>query len=213
MKFTKDTTKVKAFSGGFIKETGFYPCTITKCYEQKSAKTLSEAIHFEVVTDTGAIGRFDLWVVGREGTSVDKNGKELSAIGDVNDLMVLLELDDMASKPGKVKVYDFDIKQDVEQRKMVFHDVIDRQIGIVFDMRPNTYNGKTTMRPEFAGFYDADTEQSASEFLNKEEPVQMQRNIDYLLGISKAKAQPNSPQNSSPVDPINMEFDEDSMPF
>ena len=207
MKFTKDTTKVKAFSGGFIKETGFYPCTITKCYEQKSTKTLSEAIHFEVVTDSGAIGRFDLWVVGREGTSVD------NAISNVNDLMVLLELDDMTSKPGKVKVYDFDLKQDIDQRKMVFHDVIDRQIGIVFDMRPNTYNGKTTMRPEFAGFYDAETEQSASEFLNKEEPVQMRRNIDYLLGTSKAQAQPNAPQNSSPIDPVSMDMDDDDIPF
>jgi len=213
MKFTKDTTKVKTFSGGFIKETGFYPCTITKCYEQKSAKTLSEAIHFEVVTDAGATGRFDLWVVGKAGTSVDKNGKELSAISDVNDLMVLLELDDLASKPGKVKVYDFDIKQDVEQRKMVFHDVIDRQIGIVFDMRPNTYNGKTTMRPEFAGFYDADTEQSASEFLNKKEPVQMRQNIDYLLGTSKAQAQPTPPQNNSPVDPLSMDIDDFDTPF
>ena len=213
MKFQRDDNKVKEFSGGFIRETGFYSCTITKAYEQKSQNTLSEAIAFEVVTDTGSTGRFSLWVVGKEGTSLDKNGKELSAVTSVNDLMILLDIDELTSKPGKVKVYDFDLKQDVEQRKMVFTDLIDQQIGIVFEMRDNTWNGKTTIRPEFAGFYDAETRQSAAEKLGDTDALAWQRNLEYLFGdshiIKQAINQPNSPQNSAPVDPI----DDSMIPF
>jgi hypothetical protein len=215
MKFQRDDNKVKEFSGGFIRETGFYSCTITKAYEQKSQNTLSEAIAFEVVTDTGSTGRFSLWVVGKEGTSLDKNGKELSAVTSVNDLMILLDIDELTSKPGKVKIYDFDLKQDVDQRKMVFSELLNQQIGIIFEMRDNTWNGKTTTRPEFAGFYDAETRQSSAEKLGESEAVAWQRNLDYLTGdahiIKQAVNQPTSPQNSAPVDPYAT-FNED-IPF
>jgi hypothetical protein len=215
MKFQRDDKKVKAFSGVFIRETGFYSCTITKAYEQKSQNTLSEAIAFEVVTDTGATVRFSLWVVGKEGTSLDKNGKELSAVTAVNDLMILLDIENLQSKPGKVKIYDFELKQETDQRKMVFSELIGQQIGIIFDMRPNTYNGKTTMRPEFAGFYDAETRKSAAEKINDSDAVSWQRNLDFLTDdshtIKQAVNQPNSTQNSAPVDPFDL--DDNDIPF
>jgi hypothetical protein len=208
MKFQRDDKKVKEFTGGYINRTDFYSCTITKAYEAKSEKTLSESIHFEVVTDTGAIGRFNIWVVGKEGTPVER------AEAQINDLMVLLDLDNLQSKPGKVKVYDSDLKQDVEQRKMVFPDLIDQQIGIVFAMRPNTYNGKTTNRPEFVGFYNAETMQSAGEFVKDSEAKRYLNDISFWSGdssiIKQAVNQPTSPQNSAPVDPIDFN---DDIPF
>jgi hypothetical protein len=137
--------------------------------------------------------------------SLDKNGKELSAFTSVNDLMILLDIDELTSKPGKVKIYDFDLKQDVDQRKMVFSELLNQQIGIIFEMRDNTWNGKTTSRPEFAGFYDAETRQSSAEKLGESEAVAWQRNLDYLTGdahiIKQAVNQPSSPQNSAPLDP------------
>lgn len=215
MKFTQDTSKLITFTPGVIKQTGFYSCTITKAYESQSASSLSQSIRFEVVTDTGQIGRFDLWVVGKDGGSTDKNGNPLSALTDVNDLMTLLDIKDLQSKPGKVAIYDFDLKQDVEQRKMVFADLIDQSIGIIFEMRDNTYNGKTTQRAEFAGFYDAETKQSAYEYVNNECAVVCDTRLKLLLEdnhINKqASSQPNAPQNSAPIDPINL--DDSDIPF
>lgn len=212
MKFTQDTSKLRTFSPGAIKQTGFYPCTITKAYENQSASSLSQSIRFEVVADTGQIGRFDLWVIGKDGGSTDKNGNPLSALTDVNDLMVLLNIKDLQSKPGKVSIYDFDLKQDVEQRKMVFAGLIDQSIGIIFEMRDNTYNGKTTQRAEFAGFFDAETKQSAYEYVNNEDAVACDNRLKLLLEdnhINKqANSQPNAPQNSAPVDPYNIDDDD-----
>jgi hypothetical protein len=194
MKFTQDKSKVKAFTGGYINRTDFYCCTITKAYEAKSEKTLSESIHFEVVTDTGAIGRFNIWVVGKEGAPVER------AEAQINDLMVLLDLDNLQSKPGKVKVYDWDLKQDVEQRKMVFADLIGQSIGVILEK-----NGKYL---NMCGFYDAETRQSSAEKLADTEAAAWQRNLLYFSDdsrtIKQAVNQPTSPQNSSPVDPIDM---------
>jgi len=229
MAFKKDTTKVQSFSAGPIKKTGFYPCTITKCYDKKSQVPGSEsaAIHFEVVTDSGQYSNFDLWWKAKNGLSTDKNGKDLPALQSINDLQVLLDIDELNSKPGRVAIYDFDIRQDVEQKKMVYNDLVGQQIGIILESKQLPKNihvegkwvpsneMKTVM--EFRQFFDVETKQSASEFLNNSDAVSCDRYLDILLEdehiIKQASNQPNAPV----VDPIKTteSFDDfdDGIPF
>jgi hypothetical protein len=201
MKFQRNDNNVKSFSGGFINKTGFYVCTIIKAYEAKSNKTLSEAINFEVVTDSGATGRFSIWVTNKDGSPDERNEAH------VNDLMILLDMEEISSKPGKLMLYDYDLGCDTEQRKMVFNGLIDHQVGLILEK-----NGKYL---NFCGFYDAETRQSAAEKLGDTDAVSWQRNLDYFTGdariIKQSANQPTSPQNSAPVDP-SAGFNDD-MPF
>jgi len=215
MAFKKDTTKVQSFSAGPIKKTGFYPCTITKCYDKKSQVPGSESasIHFEIVTDNGQYSNFDLMWKCRNGLSTDKNGKDLPALQSINDLQALLDIDELSSKPGRVAIYDFDLRQDVEQKKMVYTDLVGQQIGIILEacirQKNILVNGiweesdetKTVM--EFRQFFDVDTKQSAGEFLTNSDAVSCDRYLSILLEddhiIKQASNQPNAPV----VDPIS----------
>jgi len=213
--FKKDTTKVQTFSVGPIKKTGFYPCTITKCYDKKSQVPGSESasIHFEIVTDNGQYSNFDLMWKGRNGLSTDKNGKDLPALQSINDLQVLLDIDDISSKPGRVAIYDFDLRQDVEQKKMVYTDLVGQQIGIILEAKQQPKNiqveGKWVVSNEiktvmeFRQFFDVETKQSAAEFLSNSDAVSCDRYLSILLEddhiIKQASNQPNAPV----VDPIS----------
>jgi len=230
MAFKKDTTKVQTFSAGPIKKTGFYPFTITKCYDKKSQVTGSQAksIHFEVVTDSGQYASFDIWWCGSDGLTVRKDGKDKPELQYINDLQVLLDIDELSSKPGRVAIYDFDLRQDVEQKKMVYTDLVGQQIGIILEAKQQPKNiqvegkwvasneMKTVM--EFRQFFDVETKQSAAEFLNNSDAVSCDRYLNILLEdehiIKQASNQPNAPV----VDPINTsesfdDFDDSDIPF
>jgi len=230
--FKKDISKVRSFSAGAIKETGIYPCTIVKAYERKSLSSEAMAIHLDVVADTGQYATIDLWHLSGKGLSVDKNGRDLPAIGQINDLMVLLELDSLDAKPGVVKVYDFDLRQDVETKKRIYHDLVGQSIGAVFQMVESVKQvniggvwgdspiGEKVCRPEFLQFCSPDGH-SASEFINGQEPVAIER---YLSGLDAVRnrvedahiiKQATNAENKPVVDffksPIDNDFD--SIPF
>ena len=161
MKFTKDTSKIKTFSGGPVSQTGFYSCTITKAYDEQSKSSISEAIHFDVVTSSGQYASFKIWYKGKTG--------EPNKVADaqLNDLMTLLDLDSLESKKGVVMIYDYDLKQDVGTKKMIYSDLINAEIGIVFDVKSQPKNklvngkwipsGEMKLVPEFKQFADSET--------------------------------------------------------
>ncbi len=229
--FKKDISKVRSFSAGAIKDTGLYPCTIVKAYERKSLSSEAVAIHLDVVADTGQYATIDLWHQSGKGLSVDKNGRSLPAIGQINDLMVLLELESLDSKPGMVKIYDFDLRQDVETKKRVYPDLVGQSIGAVFQMVESVKQvniggewgdsptGEKVCRPEFLQFCSPDGH-SAAEFINGQEPVAIDR---YLTGLDAVRnrvedahiiKQANNAVNAPVKDAVNMDVDyDDDIPF
>ena len=231
--FTKDKTKVRAFSAGAIKETGMYPGTISKAYERKSATpgAQSVAIHIDFVADTGQYASIDLWHTARNGMQVDKNGRDLPALSSINDLMILLELDSLDAKPGVVKIFDFDLRQDVDQKKRIYPDLVGQSIGAVFQMVESVKQvnidgvwqdsptGEKVCRPEFLQFCSPDGH-SAAEFMNGQEPVAIER---YLAGLDAVKGrtadahiikQANNSEFAPVKDAINLDSDDDfEIPF
>jgi len=256
MSFKRDNSKVRTFSAGAIKETGFYPGTITKVYDRDSASSDAKAIHIDFVTDSGQYAVIDLWHTAGTGLTTDKNGRDLPAIQTINDLMVLLDIDELTAKRGLVHIYDFDLKQETEVKKMVYPDLINQSIGCVFQMVESDkqmfdsdekswgsafkkgddgkaildkygkkiLTGERVCRPEFLQFCDAETMESAAEFLkNEENPIAIEKYIAGLEPIKnsqkvldknimkQAQNQPNAPQ----TDPVNMGDDDwgDDAPF
>jgi hypothetical protein len=235
MKFTRDNSKVKGFSAGAIKATGFYPCTITKAYDRDSQSSDAKALHLDLVTDSGQYASIDLWHTSSKGVQVDKNGRDLPAAQSINDLMVLLDLTDLQAKLDLVHMYDFDLRQEVEVKKMVYPELLNRAIGCVFQMVESykqvnisdkwvdSPNGERICRPEFLTFCDAETQASAAEFLKELEPVAIAKYIAGLEPIKNSQLAENnhiikqaqSAQNAPVVDPVNMDADDldDDIPF
>jgi len=209
MKFVKDTSKVRSFSAGGIKETGAYNCTITKAYVRKSQSSESEAMHLDLVTDKGQYAQIDMWYLNKDGMSDPKS----IAMSQINDLQVLLEIDELESKKGKVKIWDWDLKEETDQVRMIFTDLLNREIGCLFEVvtEPHYKTGAPTQRAELRQFYDSETMASAGEFLSGAEPESVERYLNLLLEnkhiIKQATNQPNAPVK----DAVRMsdDFDDD----
>jgi hypothetical protein len=232
MNFKKDTSAVRDFSGGAIKETDFYAGTITKAYDRDSLSSDAKAIHLDFVADNGQSAQIDLWHTAASGLQTDKNGKSLPAMRSINDLMVILDIDDLKSKPGMVDIYDYDLREDVKTKKMVYTDLIGRHIGAVFQMvqegKRSQVNGEWTTsttefknRPEFKMFC-TDEGLSAREFLDGSEPVVIQKYLDNLEPIKGdylpspidahiIKQAYNKP--NAPIAPIPYDSFDDDIPF
>ena len=216
MKFTRDNSKVRSFSAGGIKETDAYICTINKAYVRKSESSLSEAIHLDLTTDKGQFASIDLWYQGKQGTSTDKNGKDLPAVTQINDIMVLLDLPELTQKNGMVAVYDYELRQEIEQKKVIFPDLIGQEIGCIFEMvtAPHYKTGEDITRPEFRQFFHSETQQSAAEFLNDQEPQQIERYLNLLLEDKHIIKQAINQPNATVKDAIPMDYiEDDDIPF
>ena len=233
MSFKKDITQVRSFESGKIKETGWYAFTILKAYDRDSQSSLSKAIHFDVVTDSGQSSAFDLWYQGKDGTGLDKNGKSLSALSTINDLIVICEIDNLTPKPAMVDIYDFDLRADVKQKKMSYHDLVGRHVGGVFQMVSEgkrsqldgvwkTSSSEFVQKPEFKCFTD-DEGRSSKEFLDCVEPKSIEKyvsGLDQVRGIApgddhiikQASNQPNAPVGDAPGFIKKNDYD-DSIPF
>jgi len=221
--FKKDETKVRSFSAGPITHNGFYQVTIQKAYVRKGTQSgaQSEAIQIDGVTESGQYCSIGLWYQAKNGMQTDKNGKDLPALQQINDLQVLLDIDELKAVPGKVMIYDYELRQDVETKKMIFKELIGATIGALFEMRFDDYKsnkqGKEVFSPEFLQFGDAETMASAAEYLSGDEPVAIQRYLDRLNCeedrhiVKQSSNQPNVPVS----EPLPQKYDDfdDSIPF
>ena len=221
MAFKKDTTKVRSFSAGPITHNGVYQFTINKAYIRKGTQpgAQSEAIQLDGVTEAGEYASISLWYKARNGLRVSATGKELIAIGQINELQVLLDIDELKAKNGYVKLYDRELSQEVDIEKAIFPALIGATVGALFAMEYDAYKSEKQQKdiysPEFKQFCDAETLASASEFLNGEEPVAIQRYLDKLNQaedkhiIKQAASQPNAPVN----DAVSLDDWSDDIPF
>ena len=206
MKFVKDTSKVRS------KETGAYNCTITKAYVRKSQSSSSESMHLDVVTDKGQFASIDLWYLNKDGIADPKS----VAISQINDLQVLLEIEELESKEGKVNIYDYDLKEETDQVKMLFPDLLNREIGCLFEVvtEPHYKTGLPTQKTEFRQFYDSETMASAGEFLSGAEPESVERYLNLLLENKHIIKQPSNQPNEPVKEPYPItEDDFDDIPF
>ena len=227
MSFKKDVTKVRAFGGGKITKTGFYPITIMKAYDHEGKDGPSKSLHIGYVTDCGKSGNFYICYQNKKGEPQESGVNLISG-----DLCVLAEISDTLKATAKmVPVYDFDIRQDVPTKKRVFEELEGKHIGAVFQMKEEpaqelvdgkwVTSGKTRLTPNFLCFA-SDFGQSAKEFMDGADAVSIDKYVEgldpikYLIDshiMQQSNNQPNAPQvdplpSSSAID----DFDDD-VPF
>jgi len=207
MSFKKDATKVRAFGGGKIIQTGFYPITIMKAYDHDGKDGPSKSVHIGYVTDCGKSGDFYICYQNKKGEPQESGVNRITG-----ELMVLAELDDLKATAKMVPVYDFDIRQDVPTKKRVFEELEGKHIGAVFQMKEESAqelidgkwvtSGKTRITPNFLCFA-SDFGQSAKEFMDGADAVSIDKYvagldpIKYMIGshiMQPTNNQPNAPQ-------------------
>ena len=219
------------FSSGAIK-TGFHAGVITKAYERLSKSSAAKALHLDFMSFTGGFGSLDLWHTSGLGVQVDKNGKPLPAIAQINQLMALLGIESLTPNPnGKVEVYDWESKTTVERRMTTYPQLVNKTIGTVWqteEYKKQVDNGdgkwvdasplEITERAVWLKFCDSQTRQSAGEFINGSEAKLIDQFLVGLDEVKRVKLSPSQVVTASDTDavkkaPNDFDFDAEEFPF
>jgi len=232
MNFKRQTENIKPATSNFTKltKTGAYTGHFVKAYEKNSKSSQSKALHLEFVADSGETATIDLWHTGRNGDNLDKNGNELNGYVQVMELMTVLGLNDLRAKQAPVDIWDWDLKQNVSTVVKAYLQLIEKQVGVVFQAVKNAKQVNVdgvwqTAYPlqyfdnvEQIKFFNAETRQTAYETEHDIDASEIDKIVDRLPDVKWPKeAQEEDKQiemkavNQRPTDTYG-EFDDD-IPF
>ncbi|KCB31591.1 hypothetical protein L541_3163 [Bordetella hinzii CA90 BAL1384] len=172
--YSLDTTAAKGAenTGSRITEMGKYKGKFTRAQHIVAKNTGTVGIDFDFVSDTGQKCRFSIYTIKSDGTTI-YGFKQLNAIMACMSLRALAD-----PQMRKCKVYDYDLKREVEVEVPQFAELLEKPIGLLFTMEE--YDpGK--WRPNLAGVFQANTELVASEILErKTQPLQLAKMVQAL---------------------------------
>lgn len=180
----------KAADGGnYINETGKYVGVFTRA-EAVTSNQKTDGIEFTFKANNGATADFlQLWTHREDGT-------ELSALKTVNALMTCMKVKQIAPKPGQVEKYDQATKQRTKQNATVYPELQGKPIGILLQKvwradKPDKY------KFEIAGVFDAQTELTASEILDR--ATTPERLARMVAGLHDKHEKPRSGSAPAPA--------------
>ena len=199
--FKRQSENIKPATSNFTKltKTGAYTGHFTKVYEKSSKSSKSLALHIEFVADTGETANIDLWHTGRNGDNLDKNGNNLNGFVQVMELMTILELNDLRSKQAPVDIWDWDLKQNVSTVVKAYPQLVEKQVGVVFQAVKNAKQVSVdgvwkTAYPlqyfdnvEQIKFFNAETRQTAYETEHDIDAVEIDKIVDRLPDVKWPK--------------------------
>lgn len=172
--YALDTNAAKGAenTGARITEMGKYKGKFTRAQHIVAKNTGTLGIDFDFVSDSGQKARFSIYTRKEDGTTI-YGFKQLNAI---MACLSLRGLNDPQMK--KCKVYDYNLKREVEIEVPQFGELLEKPIGLLFAMEEYDA-GK--WRPNLAGVFQAGTELVASEILDrKTQPLQLAKMVQAL---------------------------------
>ena len=199
----------KADNGGSqrIDSTGAYVGTFTKA-RKVTAKSGTVGIEFEFVDASEASADYlTIYTHKADGTPI-------YGLNHINALMACLRLRSIESGTVKVELWDSVAKQRVPTQVEGFPDLMNKPIGVVFQMEEYiTNSGETRQRPVMVGFFDPHSKLMASEILDKKvKPEALEKFLGRLVPVKKANASNGyMPQNAQPASAPDMPSDD--IPF
>lgn len=187
-----------ADGGNYISETGKYIGTFTRAEAVTSQKG-TEGVEFTFKADNEASADFlSLW-------THSKDGKELPSFKALNAILTCLKLRGIKSQEGRVEKYDQATKARAIQSATIYPDLMNKPIGVLLQKvwradKPDKY------KFEIVGVFEASTELTASEILDKASAPSRLAKMVLNLKDKHESAHPamnaSNPSNSDP------EFDE-----
>jgi hypothetical protein len=209
--YTLDTNEARKADtqGNQIKEIGKYVGQITQA-EDITAKTGTRGVALSFTSNAGQKTKVSIYTMKADGTKI-------GGFSMLNALMTCLQLRSIAPKPGTVTRYDYDTKKDVQEQGSVFPDLC-KPVGILLETEDFAKNdGGTGTRMVLRGVFQANTELTASEILDrKTTPEALPKMVAALRHhpLKAARAMPERVHGGHmPDDQFFGDDDGDSIPF
>ncbi|MGA0608872.1 hypothetical protein [Caldimonas sp. KR1-144] len=177
--------------GSVIHETGKYIGTFTRAEDVK-ASSGTQGIDFSFVSRDGQKARFALYTKKSDGTVIS------IGFGFVMALMTCLKLRDIKPQTVRVKKWDSTANAEIDVDASCFPDLMNKPIGVLLEAEEyEKKGGGIGTRMVLAGVFQADTELTASEILDKKvKPEQLSRLVSRLrdrpIKTSKSSTKPAS---------------------
>lgn len=160
-------------TGNRISEIGKYVGTFTQA-EDITAGTGTKGVAFRFESG-GQTANLSLY-------TQKSNGDQIMGYQVLMAIMTCMKLRGIAPKPGTVKYWDNDAKAEATRQGQVFPDLCGPKIGLLLETEDYPKNdGGVGTRMVIAGVFQADTELTASEILDKKtKPEQLEKMVARL---------------------------------
>ena len=195
--------------GNQIKEIGKYVGAITQA-EDITAKTGTKGIALSFTSNSGQKAKVSIYTLKADGTKI-------GGFSMLSALMTCLQVRNIAPKPGKVTHYDYDAKADLIEDGSVFAELC-KPIGLLLETEDFLkQDGSTGTRMVLRGVFQATTELTASEILDRKTvPEALPKMVAALRHhpLKAAKATPSRQHGGAmPDDQFFGEDDGSEIPF
>ncbi len=176
-----DAAKQADTGGGRITESGKYVGTFTKAKKVISKKG-TQGIEFSFTSTAGQSADYlSVWTLNADGDQI-YGFKQLMAI------MTCLKVRGIDTKHATVQEFDKNSNGMVDVQIEAYTDLEKKPIGILLQMEEyEKKDGSIAEKPSFAGFFDAKTEQVATEILEKSEAKILGKLVGQLTPVKKLK--------------------------
>lgn len=173
---TKAARKADTIGGAMITELGKYEGVFTQA-EDIVAKSGTRGLAFEFKSNAGQKARLSIYTTKADGT-------ELPGLDLVMALMTCLSLRGLKPVQGTVTKWDYDARAEFEVIAQVFPELVGKPIGLLLeteDWIKKDGSLSATPRPLIKSVYQAGTELTASEILDrKTTPALLQKLVAAL---------------------------------
>lgn len=182
-----DAARKADTTGGSIKELGKYVGAFTQAVDI-TAGTGTKGLAFDFVTQAGQKARLSIYTKKSDGTVI-------SGYDTLMAIMTCMGLRNIQPKPGTVTRYDYDTKADVKEQGSVFAELC-KPIGVLLETEDYAkQDGSTGTRMVLKNVFQAATELTASEILDrKTTPQQLEKMVAGLRHRPLKAAKSHAPQ-------------------
>ena len=208
--YTFDETEARKADtqGNQIKEIGKYVGTITQA-EDITAKTGTKGIALSFTSNIGQKTKLSIYTMKADGTKI-------GGFSMLNAMLRCIGVKTIAPKPGKVTSYDYETKADVVKDGQVFPELC-KPIGLLLETEDFAkQDGSTGTRMVLRGVFQANTELTASEILDRKTvPEALPKMVAALRHHPLKAARPMAARQHGGAMPDDQFFseEEDSIPF
>jgi hypothetical protein len=174
--YNLDTNAAKeAASGGKrITTAGAYTGTIKYAWYEKNDKG-TESVNIIFAADNGQqAGPLSLY-------THNGDGEELPSYKTFNSILACAKVRSVETKEGKITIWDYDRKEEVEKKKEVYPALVGKKIGLI--LQGEEYDGRNGVKTRIIiyGAYEPSTRLMADEILNKQtEPKSLERCMAFI---------------------------------
>lgn len=202
MNYTLNTEAAKSADvmNSRLDETGKYTGVFTRA-EAVTSKNNATGIDLSFKADDGRTADYlSVWTHG-------KDGKEIYGFKQLMAIMTCLRLRQLSKTDGVVEKYNKEIGGMAKFDAEIFPDLMNKKIGLLLQRESYAKNdGSEGHKLNIAGVFDAETEFTASEILNKQTKPELLEKMVCALKDKLGK------QPSMPVSSFDSSTDDD-LPF